>query len=149
MDSKTEVILEQYKMFVEMTDRVSERRLKTNQFYVGLSSVILAFLAFAFEDLDIGKDQNQLDTVLMAMGALGLIINIIWFVNIRSYRNLNSGKFDVIHEMEKQLPFNPYDLEWDFIKRKRKKSFYIQLSIVEQYLPVALAIPYLLLLLWN
>ena len=69
-------------------------------------------------------------------------------MNIRSYRQLNSGKFQVIHELEKKLPFACYDREWSLLGGGQDGQTYLQLSRVEQYLPFFLAIPYVLLLIY-
>ncbi|MCE7995105.1 MAG: hypothetical protein HEP71_24210 [Roseivirga sp.] len=144
MDTPT--ILEQYQLFVEMADRVSERRLKTNQFYIGIISGLLGVLAFSFgnSNLDILADSQN--SIILTIAILGLVLNVIWFINIRSFRKLNSGKFMVIHEMEALLPFQPYDREWDIIKRGEKKNNYFQLSRIEQYLPIVLSVPFIVLL---
>jgi len=39
-----EHLIEQYKLYVEMTDRISDRRERTNRFYISLLSVLLALL---------------------------------------------------------------------------------------------------------
>lgn len=146
MEPDSQTILEQYKMFVEMADRVSERRLKTNQFYISIISGLLGILALMFQDTGLEVLSKNKDSVLLIVIILGLSLNLIWFINIRSFRQLNSGKFKVIHEMESLLPFQPYDREWDIIKRGEKKDDYLQLSRIEQYLPMALSVPYCLLL---
>ena len=37
-------LLEQYKLYVEMADRISQRREQSNRFYAGLVSAIVALL---------------------------------------------------------------------------------------------------------
>lgn len=130
-----------------MADRVSERRLKTNQFYIGIISGLLGVLAFNFGDSSLDLLAHKQNSIILTIAILGLVLNLIWFINIRSFRKLNSGKFMVIHEMEALLPFQPYDREWDIIKRGEKKKNYFQLSRIEQYLPVVLSVPFLILLL--
>lgn len=147
MINHTGTILEQYKLFVEMADRVSERRLKTNQFYIGIISGLLGVLAFILQGTSIELLTKHKDSSIMVIASLGLALNLIWFINIRSFRKLNSGKFKVIHEMETLLPFQPYEREWDIIKRGDKKDDYFQLSRIEQYLPITLALPFCILLL--
>lgn len=68
---------------------------------------------------------------------------------IRSYRQLNSGKFKVIHEIEKELPIAAYDKEWEILGRGKQPGKYLQLTRVEQWVPLVLSIPYLLLLVYS
>lgn len=46
-DNQTAYLLDQYKLCVEMADRVSSRRIQTNQFYLSLLSALLAIVAFS------------------------------------------------------------------------------------------------------
>ncbi len=141
-----EHLLEQYKLYVEMADRISDRRERTNRFYISLLSVLLALLSIA-----VGR--NILDgfqtVVFMIIGILGLGLCILWNINIRSYRQLNSGKFKVIHEMEQDLPFSCYDREWEILVEGKEAKTYLQLTRVEQYVPIILAVPYLLLFIYS
>ncbi|MFQ5709604.1 MAG: hypothetical protein ACE5HO_19280 [bacterium] len=141
-----EMILEQYKLYVEMADRISSRRAQTNKFYIGILSGILALLSVLIE-----KDllTNHQAPVFLAVSLLGIGLNILWYVNIRSYRQLNTGKFKVIHEMEQHLPFHCYDREWQLLGEGAEKGKYLQLTRVEPFLPFILAIPYVLLLVYS
>ncbi len=85
----------------------------------------------------------------MVVAILGLILCLIWFINIRSYKQLNAGKFKIIGEMEEQLPFSCYKKEWEILGKGKESKKYLQLTRVEQYVPFILAIPYLLLLVYS
>lgn len=141
-----EHLLEQYKLYVEMADRISDRRERTNRFYISLLSVLLALLSII-----VGR--NMLDgyqtVVFMTIGILGLGFCVLWNINIRSYRQLNSGKFKVIHEMEQYLPFSCYDREWEILGKGKEAKRYLQLTRIEQYVPIILAVPYLLLFIFS
>lgn len=135
-------LLEQYKLYVEMADRVSDRRERTNRFYISLLSLFLALLSIIFGRNILGEFQT---VVFLIISVLGLVLCILWYVNIRSYRQLNSGKFKVIHEMEQYLPFNCYDKEWEILKKGKESETYLQLTSVEEYVPIILAVINLLL----
>lgn len=137
--------LEQYKLYVEMADRVSARRAETNKFYISLISALLAFLIFVVSREII---KEYIDIIIIAFSLLGLILNASWFVNIRSYRQLNSGKFKVIHEMENQLPFPCYTKEWEILGHGKDSKQYRKLTKVELFIPFILAIPYVVLLIY-
>lgn len=139
-------LLEQYKLYVEMADRISTRRVQTNRFYISLLSGLLALLSIV-----VGRNIfSDFQTIaFMAVAILGLVLCALWNVNIRSYRQLNSGKFKVIHEMEQHLPFPCYDKEWEILGEGTEGKTYLQLTRVEQYVPFVLAVPYLLLLIHS
>lgn len=141
-----EHLLEQYKLYVEMADRISNRRGQTNRFYISLLSGLLALLSIVV-GRHIFSDFQTVVFIIVAI--LGLALCILWNINIRSHRQLNSGKFKVIHEMEQHLPFPCYDKEWEILGEGKGGKKYLQLTRVEQYVPFILAIPYLLLLIYS
>ena len=145
-DNYKQHLLEQYKLYVEMADRISARRAQTNKFFISMLTGLLAVLS-----LSTGKNflTHYQIFVFFVISFLGLVLNIVWYVNIRSYRQLNTGKFKVIHEMEQQLAFAPYDKEWEILGHGKDSKRYFQLTRVEQYVPFILAIPYMLLLIYS
>jgi len=135
-------LLEQYKLYVEMADRISNRRAETNRFYISLVSGLLALLSIV-----VGRDifSGFQTIVFSVISVLGWALCVLWIINIHSYKQLNSGKFKVIHEMEQHLPFSCYDREWEILEEREKSNKYLQLTRVEQYVPFILAIAYILL----
>jgi hypothetical protein len=144
-DKKTEFLLEQYKLYVEMTDNVSARRSQTNAFYITALAGLLAVLSLTMDKIP----SEEQYVVLLAAAVLGILLCYIWFVNIRSYRQLNFGKFAVIHEMEQQLPYCCYAREWEILGKGVEGKKYLELTRVERYVPVLLATPYVLLLVYS
>ncbi len=136
-------LLEQYKLYVEMADKISERRMQTNKFYISILSALLALLSIL-----ISKDSFNQTLTFAIVSLLGITLSILWYINIKSYRQLNSGKFKVIHEMEQNLPFPCYDREWQILGEGKEKNKYLQLTRVEKYIPLILSIPYIILLLY-
>lgn len=139
-------LIEQYKLYVEMADRVSTRRAQTNRFYISLLSGLLALLSLVVNRNVFG---SVLNVVLVAVGILGIALCILWYVNLYTYRQLNSGKFQTIHEMEQHLPFPAYEREWGILGKGKASKKYRQLTKVEQCVPLVLAIPYLLLVTYS
>lgn len=139
-------LIEQYKLYVEMADRVSTRRAQTNRFYISLLSVLLALLSIV-----VTREvfNGILSIIFVAIGILGIALCFLWYVNIRSYRQLNSSKFQVIHEMEQHLPFPAYEREWEILGKGKESEKYLKLTRIEQCVPFALTIPYLLLLAYS
>ena len=145
-----EHLVEQYKLYVEMADRISIRRTQTNRFYISLLSGLIALLSLvASKGTSIISVTNISENIVLLIFAfLGLALCFIWIVNIHSYRQLNSGKFKVIHEMEQSLPFPCYDREWEILGRGKEGKNYLQLTRIEKYVPFTLAVPYILILIY-
>lgn len=66
-----------------------------------------------------------------------MIISSIWFVTVRYYQQLAKAKWDVIHEIEERLCFQPFKREWQLYKN-RKKPFTFGPSTLEQVVPALL-----------
>ena len=135
-------LLEQYKMYVEMADRVSARRQQVGSFYISILSGLLGLLAINNKELFSGS-QN---IVLLSISILGITLCILWNANINSYKQLNSLKFKVIHEMEANLPFACYEREWEILKESKSNVRYFRLTAIEKYVPFVLCIPYTIIL---
>lgn len=142
----TDQLLEQYKLYVELADRVSDRRIKTNQYFITLLSGLLVVLSFALhKDQQTTLSQYQ-PYIVFSVGLLGIILCLVWQINIRSYRQLNSQKFQVIHDMEKQLPYPLFTKEWELLGEGKDRKKYLQLSRVEKWVPLILSIPFFIIL---
>jgi hypothetical protein len=139
-------LLEQYKLYVEMTDQVSTRRAHTNRFYVSLLSGLLALLSIVMSKGGFARIPGM---VILGIGILGILMCILWFFTIRDYRRLNSAKFEVVNQMERHLPFQPYDREWEILGKGKGGRRYFGLSRIEQYVSLLAAIPFLLLLIYS
>jgi hypothetical protein len=135
-------LLEQYKLYVEMADRVSNRRIEINKFYISLLSGLLVLLSIVSIPAEL---QNG---VLVAVSALSVGLCFLWIVNIRSYKELNALKFKVIEEMEQRLPFRSYTREWELLKQGPDQKSYFRLTRIEQYVPLLLLVPYLVILIY-
>lgn len=123
---------EAYKLAVEMADRVSARRGVANTFFISLQSALVAVVAA------VTKDNPPPSAVLIGICCAGIAVAIAWFLALRSYRDLNKAKFEVINDMEKRLAVQLFTPEWDVLKRDKVKWWrgrYAELSLVEQFIP--------------
>lgn len=130
-------LLEQYKLYVEMADRVSQRREQSNRFYVTLVAAIVALLILAAR---LGVADGAWPVLFLISGLFGMALSVVWYGNIRSYRELNTAKFAIINELEKQLPTAGYADEWELLRPKEGPPKYFQLSRIEQFVPVLFAL---------
>lgn len=120
-------LLDQYKMYVEMADRVSSRRATANSYFLSVNSAILAFVGYLSS-----KDTEDY-LWLLALG--GITLSVLWEALITSYKHLNTAKFLVIHKIEKRLPISPYDAEWEAMGRGKNPKLYRPITHIEQGVP--------------
>ncbi|MCY4379793.1 MAG: hypothetical protein OXC39_08240 [Candidatus Dadabacteria bacterium] len=127
-------LLEIYKLHATLADNVSQRREGANRLYVTLLTGVLASLVL-FLKFTIGS--VPLGVVLVVVGIVGMVLSMSWFIVIRSYRQLNTGKFQALHELEEELPYPFFKREWELLEEGKKASRYWKLTVVETFLPVA------------
>lgn len=144
-------LLEQYKIYVEMADRVSQRRDQSNRFYVTIVSALAAIVVVIarFGVPADGANGALSDIGFLAIGLFGLALSGVWWLNIRSYRTLNSAKFEIINRIEKQLPFAGYSEEWDILRPLEGRKPYLQLTRVEQFVPIIFMALFALLIAYS
>ena len=126
-----EHLVDIYKTYLEMADRISERREKANSFFLAINTALVALLAKdAFASADVAPKFIE---VLVPITAV--VLCFIWYRIIRSYRDLNSAKFKVVHEIERLLPIRPYDAEWENVGRGKNPKLYLPFTHVERFVP--------------
>lgn len=64
-----------------------------------------------------------------------MTISLAWSRTIQSYRDLNTAKFQIVHEIEQLLPIRPYDAEWSLVKRGTDEKLYLPVSHLETKVP--------------
>lgn len=115
-----ELILAQYKLYSESKERFIDRSFATNKFYMVLV-VALMLLIFCTGGMAFGKMSAP---ALFAV--VGIVCCSLWWLNMDSYSCLIKIKFSkVLEEMEKQLPLQPYAMEYKALRdyRNNKKGF--------------------------
>lgn len=136
-------LIEIYRLHVELADRVSQRREGANRLHVSLLVALFAFLA-ALLRFDLGNAPENL--VLGILGAVGVLVSLSWFLVIRSYRQLNSEKFRVLHDLEERLPYQFFKREWDPQAKGGKSNRYLRLTHVEAIMPLVFGAVFLSLI---
>nr|WP_306454502.1 hypothetical protein [Streptomyces sp. TLI_235] len=83
---------------------------------------------------------------LLVAGLIILLVQCLtWFVMVRSYRQLNAAKYEVIGALEERLPGYVYSrAEWAALGEGHDWRRYIPLTHVEQWVPLTFAMAYLL-----
>jgi len=135
-----EHLLEQYKLYVEMADHISQRRASANSFFLTLHTGLFG-LAVGLSGLSSGQLENQLAGFIASI--FGLPFTYAWYRVLKSYRQLNTAKYKVVHELEAKLPAAPYDDEWEKTDRGENPKLYTPLTTVEGKVPLIFASGYL------
>jgi len=132
-------LLEQYKIYVEMADRISARRGLANTFFLTLNSAIFTVIGVFWTNRPHAASWLLVFPVLVLFGQC-----MAWFWLVRSYRQLNAAKYAVVGAFEERLPASPYwRAEWKALGEGRDPSRYWPLSHLEQWVPILFAISYI------
>ncbi len=132
---------ELYKLAVEMADRISARRGVANSFFLTVNTGVVGLLGAT--------------DLRWYLPVAGVVFAVTWWALLKSYRDLNSAKFEVIVTMEERLPVRVYGDEWDRLRREpvrlalRRQALrswlaqYRELGRIERMVPWAFAMIYL------
>jgi len=123
--------LEIYKTFVEMADRISQRRQSANSFFLSINTAVIAAISY----VSFGNKGENSPEFYGLVALSGMVLCFLWFCLILSYRNLNTAKFKVIHQIEQLLPIAPYDAEWEIAGRGEKPWLYWPFTHIEMIVP--------------
>lgn len=124
--------IEQYKIMVSSTEKVTDQRLKVNNLFFTITSSILS-ISFV-----LGKTFNfnffSL-LVITILSFLALIVTFFWEKLVNSYGLLNRGKFVMISQIEKSLRTNMFEDEWKILTQdiKYKPNTQTETKIVERF----------------
>jgi hypothetical protein len=136
-------ILQLYLNAVEMADRVSARRGSANSFFLSLQAGLATVVTFSTSGTTKVLD-DQWSAALLAL--VGLVISATWWMVLRTYRDLNRAKFQVINDIEaSHLPVQPFTDEWQVLKNDPVRGWrgrYAEFGTVERVVPCAFAVVY-------
>ncbi|MDX2139680.1 MAG: hypothetical protein SF123_16460 [Chloroflexota bacterium] len=137
-------LFEQYKLYIESTDKISERRNLANSFFLTLNTLLLGAIGLLAERF---LEMPTVFLLVLPMLTAGLILCYAWWRIIRSYRQLNTGKFKVIEQMENLLPLRTYvKAEWNALGQGENPRVYLPLTQLETWVPSAFAILYIMVI---
>lgn len=121
-------LLEQYKLYVQSAENISSSRISTSRYLLTLNAALLALYGLQLPNLDPGY-------LALVVPVAGMLVSALWHRIIKSYGNLNTIKFQIIHKLEERLPATLFKTEWDVVGERSDKP-YIPVTKIEQWLPL-------------
>ena len=134
-------LFEQYKLYVDSADHISQRRTTANSFFLTVNASLVTLYGLA-------SHLKASTAWHLLVPAAGILVCVAWFSLVENYRRLNSVKFDVIHTLEKKLPAALYKCEWKLLE-KGKGRVYQPVTHIEQWIPAVFAVLYLGLIAYS
>ncbi len=136
-----EHLFEQYKLYVESIEKTSDRRQHANNYFITINTALISLIGLSFQI----KVFENLAFVKSILALVGVIVCIVFWYLIRSYKQLNTGKFDVVHKIEEYLPLALYKYEWEVLGKGEDNKKYYPFSHIELIIPWVFGIIYALL----
>lgn len=127
--SESEQFFNQYKLYHSSAETISDRRQTANNYMWTINAALISGFGLSF------ASNNNLHYFQIVLSILAIILCIFWHQLIVSYKNINSAKFKIIHELEKKLPINLYAYEWELIKTDEKQR-HQTFSSIEVNIPI-------------
>jgi hypothetical protein len=121
---------DQYKLMFQSSEKISEQRIRNNNFYLTYNTIISTIIFSLIEFKMISIESYLLMGILLIL----CLSNFIWVLNLKYYRNLNEAKFKIINRMENKLPVKLFTEEWDILEKKK----HVAISKMEQLIPIIL-----------
>lgn len=135
--------LEQYKIYLESIEKTSDRRQSANNYFLTANTVLVSILALSFQT----EFLKNIFWFKLFVAIIGILFCIIFCFLIRAYKQLNTGKFNVLHKIESKLPLSLYDYEWEVLGEGKDKNKYYPFSHIELLIPWIFGIVYFVLVL--
>jgi|SRR6185295_13155911 len=155
-ENRQTLSFEEFKLYYESTEKVTDRRLETNRWNYSTCSAILVAVAALVKW---GVTSTELRWV--AVGAVlflcitALLFCQLWLAQIRDFKRLNNAKFEILNQMAPLLDldlsapgrvssYRPFEREWECLKEegavdklKHLKLLALKSSHMEQFIPRA------------
>ena len=81
----------------------------------------------------------------LVISSIGILLCILWFLTLLSFKRLSSAKFKVIAEIERNMKIQPYNLEWEFAKKYK----HLKITTTEMIITIVIGIGYICVLAFS
>lgn len=102
---RTQVVLEQYKAYIGDLGNIGTRYAAVHALYFSLLGAIIAVLGLTESGKALGPLRPH---VVWIVAFFGVGLCLLWIATVRYYRALFAAKFQVLRELEAELPVKPY-----------------------------------------
>jgi hypothetical protein len=131
-DQYKQHLFEQYQLYVESAEKISDRRHSTNNHFIAINTALISLIGLSFQT----QIFQSVGWARPIIAAIGVIICVIFWFMIHAYKQLNTAKFNVIHQIESHLPLSLYKYEWEHpLKEGKDPKTYYPFSHIELLVP--------------
>lgn len=120
---------QQYKLFIESVNYVSELKLKLNTFFLTVNTALITAIGLSFS----AQQRISPSVWHFLLPLAGILISFIWWGVTYSYKQRNVIKLRIIHCLEDRLPLSLYKTEWYLMEKNHSsllKKFLFRIDLV-------------------
>jgi hypothetical protein len=130
-----------FELYLATAEKVGDRRAQANSWMLSVNSAIVGLYGYLQVDkMAVGAAAKAV--WLWAIPAAGVIVCLAWAALLVSYRKLNRAKFEVLMQLEADLPVPPFTREREIYRSDKRRS----LSQIEILIPACFALLYAVML---
>lgn len=132
-------LFELYKLMVASSEALVARRQGVNTFFLTANGALLTAIGLVVRT---SGDARLPALGLTTLALTGLVLCLAWWSLLRSFGQLNRGKFVVINALETMLPAAVYAAEWKALGEGKDPRTYTSFTERETWVPKALSVLY-------
>ena len=125
-------LLEIYKLHAAAADDVSRRRGGANRLFLAATTALVVTIGVIIR---FGTGTFPVWVVILGLAGAGFLIQCAWLGVLASYKQLNSGKFKALQDLEEMLPYAFYTREWEALQKGEDPNTYAKMTVAERGLP--------------
>ncbi|MBV9067987.1 MAG: hypothetical protein JO093_16340 [Acidobacteria bacterium] len=156
---------DEFKLYYESTEKVTDRRLDTNRWNYSACAAILVGLAAIVKWGVVSAELRWIGvTAVVLLCMMAVLFCQLWIAQIRDFKKLNDAKFEVLNQMAPLLDFDPsnpsrvrsyqpFEREWNRLKDEGAVNKVRKLNIIalksshmEQFIPRAFQLVFIAVL---
>ncbi len=165
IDDNQKVSFDEFRLFYESAEKVTDRRLSANRWNYSISIAILAGIGVII-NWGMSKPEFLATAAIsvVVISAMAALYCSLWIGQIRDFKELNNAKFTVLNEMAPHIRFGegyddshnscqPFEREWDALKAAQATQEVRSINIValkssniEYLIPKAFRVLFVLLI---
>src|SRR5256885_6701888 len=144
---------EEFKLYYESTEKVTDRRLETNRWNYSTSVAVLIGVAAIVKWGVVSAELRWVGIgAVLLLCIMAILFCQLWLAQIRDFKRLNDAKFEILNQMAPQLEFDtsqpgrirsyrPFEREWERLKQegavdrvRKLKIIALKSSHMEQFI---------------
>lgn len=137
-------LLDQYHRYLESLWFIGTLKQRVNSYFLTMNTVLLATLGVSFANVGLVVDAFRTPLLRHTLPIVGVVICVVWWAILYSYRQRTTVKLHIIDCIESRLPLAPFRTERELIVETYKGSRYIVFR-TSLFIPWIFALLYLLL----